>query len=106
MGYPDGERPPGPDEVVRMSEDAVEAVRRRFRGVAQVLYNSSEDLPDAYSTLGTAVGSFHTQIDDGLTPFTASWQATFGICSDEARLIAGNTNRLAVDLDRLDQGSA
>ncbi|NUR07607.1 MAG: hypothetical protein HOQ22_16315 [Nocardioidaceae bacterium] len=101
MGRPDDEVPTG---VIEMTAEAVHTVRRRFTTTGQTLYNMSEDLPDAWSDLGTAVGQFYQQIDEGLSPFTASWQASFSLCEDEARLIAGNTSRLSIDLDRLDIG--
>ncbi len=95
----------GSSGVIKMSDDAVERVRHRFRTTAQTLYNMSEDLPGGYSDLGAAVGQFYNEIDVGLSPFTASWQASFSLCEDEARLISGNTNNLWVDLTKLDSGS-
>ena len=96
---------PGASGVIMMTTSAVHQVRQRFRTTAQTLYNMGEDLPGAYSDLGAAVGQFYDEIDSGLSPFTASWQASFSLCEDEARLISGNTNNLSVDLDKLDSGA-
>jgi hypothetical protein len=95
----------GPSGVIEMTDEAVHRVRQRFRTTATTLYNMAENLPDGYSDLGSAVGQFYNEIDTGLSPFTASWQASFSLCEDEARLISGNTNNLAIDLAKLDSGS-
>jgi hypothetical protein len=93
---------PGASGVITMTTSAVHQVKQRFGTTAQALYNMGEDLPGGYTDLGTAAGQFYDEIDAGLSPFTASWQASFSLCEDEARLISGNTGNLAIDLDRLD----
>lgn len=95
----------GASGVIKMTTAAVHQVKQRFRTTAQTLYNMSDDLPDGYTDLGAAVGQFYDEIDAGLSPFTASWQASFSLCEDEARLISGNTNNLSIDLDKLDSGA-
>jgi len=88
-----------------MSRRAVDQTRKRFTTTASALYGMHEDLPDALGTLGTGVGSYHAEIDQGLTPFTASWQAVFDLCEREAETISANVNQLWIDLGRLDGGS-
>lgn len=97
---------PGASGVVKMSDEAVRTVKRRFRSTAQVAYGASEDLPDALSDLLTGCGQFQGEMAGGITPFTASWQSTFELVETEARTIAGNVNKLSIDLDRLDDGAS
>lgn len=96
----------GASGVVKMSDEAVRTVKKRFRTTAQVVYGAADDLPDALSDLVTAAGQFQGEISGGVTPFTASWQTTFDLVETEARTIAGNVNNLSVDLSRLDDGAS
>lgn len=106
MGRPDGGGGGSADGVVKMSDEAVRTVKKRFRTTALEAYGASEDLPDALEQLGSAAGPFYAELAGGATPFTASWQATLEVIRTEAQLIAGNVNNLSIDLDRLDDGSS
>ena len=101
--FPEG---PGASGVVRMSDEAVRTVKKRFRSTAQTVYGASEDLPDALGDLLSGCGQFEGEMAGGVTPFTASWQTTFELVEDEARTIAGNVNKLSIDLSRLDDGAS
>lgn len=106
MGFPEERDTPGAAGVVKMSDEAVRTVRRRFRATAQVVYGASEDLPDALSDLASAAGQFSGEISAGTVPFTASWQSTFELVAGEAETISSNVNNLALDLGALDVGAS
>lgn len=105
MGRPDGDGG-GSGGVVKMSDEAVREVKKRFRTTALEAYGAAEDLPDAFEQVGRAAGQFYAELAGGAAPFTASWQATLELIQVEAKLIAGNVNNLSIDLDRLDSGNS
>ncbi|KAA1427198.1 hypothetical protein [Nocardioides antri] len=93
----------GPAPVLKMTDEAVRTVRQRFDGLSELCEGIVEDLPDGYTQVTEGCGSFFAQIDPGITAFTASWQVTFALSSDQAKAISTNINQMSIDLSGLDR---
>jgi hypothetical protein len=93
----------GQQTVVKMTPEAEQTVRRRFESLGELCYGIAEYVPTGYTAVTEACGSFFAQIDPGISAFTASWQTTLVLTSDEAEAIAGNVNRMYVDLTTVDR---
>lgn len=102
MVHPDREGS-GQAPVLKMTDDAVRTVRGRFNGLADLCDGIVQELPDGYSLVTEACGSFFAQIDPGITAFTASWQVTLALTADQGHAIAKNINQMSIDLSDLDR---
>lgn len=93
----------GPAPVLKMTDEAVATVKGRFNGLADVCEGVVEELPDAYTLVTEACGSFFAQIDPGISAFTGSWQVTLALTADQGHAIAKNINQMSIDLSDLDR---
>lgn len=91
---------------VRMTDAAAAAVNNRFDDLAAELTNSCSVIARAASQMDSGAGEFAGSIGDGTATFAISWREAFTVCGTAAAIIAGNTNRLSVDLARLDRDAS
>lgn len=87
---------------IRMTEAAARQVRNRFDDLAAAFRNTRGELETITGLLDEAAGEFAGSMAAGSGAFAVSWREAFSVCSRTSAVIAGNTNQLAVDLDRLD----
>ncbi len=106
MARPDGDEGGVTPSVVKMSDQAVRVVRNRFNDLSAEFRNGTDPLRRHYYDLRDAAGQFADDLDDGASRFLISWTDVFEVCGESAGLIAGNTNRMLVDLERIDTDSS
>ena len=84
------------------SYTALAEVKNRFNDLAAALRNVGTPLGRSHDTALDGAGQFTTELRPGAVAFLLSWREVFGVCSESAGLIAGNTGKTAVDLKALD----
>lgn len=93
----------GQAPVLKMTDEAVQTVKGRFNGLAELCDAVGQELPDGYSLVTEACGPFFAQIDPGITAFTASWTTVLALTADQGHAIAKNVNQMSIDLTDLDR---
>ena len=66
----------------------------------------SSTISGARTDIVAGAGEFSSSLDSEVTTFVKSWSQGLGIVSTSTGLIAHNTNTLALDLTKVDRGSA
>ena len=87
---------------IRMTDEAAAKVVKRFTKAAEELDGARNDIPSMRQSMETGAGEFSGALSSHAHGFEISWRQFFDQCGDSARIIAGNTNQLKVDLDRID----
>lgn len=88
--------------TIRMTDAAVQKVVRRFNRTADDLEGARGDVRTVSSTVEIGAGEFSGAIRAHADAFELSWLECLDLFADSARIIAGNTGQLKVDLDRVD----
>lgn len=88
---------------VQMSDAAARVVNDRFDNLAAEFDNSRGVIAGIAEKMVSGTGQFSGSMSDGAATFAISWRECFSLCSTSAAIIAGNTNRLKVDLEELDR---
>lgn len=89
--------------MVRMSDEAARKVKNRFSDLANEFSETRTDVGAQATWLEIGTGQFSAEIADGNATFEIGWSDLFETGRLSAALVAGNTNALHVDLERLDQ---
>lgn len=89
--------------MVRMSDEAARKVKNLFGDLANEFSETGADVGAHASWLEIGAGQFSSEIADGNATFEIGWRDLLNTGRLSAALIAGNTNALRVDLERLDQ---
>ena len=92
--------------AVRMSDAAARTVNNRFEDISAEFFNSTGVIAAIGSRLEAGAGEFSAAIADGSATFAISWREAFRVCGTTAGVIAGNTNRMSVDLALLDRDAS
>lgn len=88
--------------AITMSKEAAAKVVKRFHKAEDELSGVRGSITALSQQMTAGAGEFSGAIDPGADAFRVSWRAFLDQCIDSAQIIAGNTNQLEVDLDRLD----
>jgi hypothetical protein len=91
---------------VRMSDQVAATINNRFDDLAAELTNSTDELTGIVSDIDSGCGQFSSSISSGTSAFSLSWREAFKVCGTSASIIAGNTNRMSVDLTVLDRDAS
>lgn len=92
--------------AIRMSPEVAAQVEDRFDNLSQDFFKLSELIGTARDTVESACGSFASDMQAFTPNFESGWTTTFDIGSESAGLIAGNTNQLQVDLEKVDRDAS
>ncbi|MDZ5619214.1 hypothetical protein [Nocardioides bizhenqiangii] len=92
--------------VIRMSPEVAAQVEDRFDNLAQDFFNLSDLVVTARHQLDGACGDFSSDMQGYTQTFESGWSQTFDIASECAGLIAGNTNQVMVDLQKVDRDAS
>lgn len=92
--------------AITMSPEVAAQVEDRFDNLSQDFFNLSDLISTARITIESACGEFTADMQAYTPNFENGWTQTFDIASESAGLIAGNTNRLQVDLEAVDRDAA
>lgn len=88
--------------TIRMSDEVAAQVEDRFDNLAQDFVNLGDLVATARGQIDGACGEFSDLMGGYTGNFKSGWATSLQIASDSSGLIAGNTNQLKVDLDKLD----
>lgn len=88
---------------VKMSDEAAKTVENRFDNLAQEFWDLKSVMDTVEQSIETATGTLYSQCSGDVGDFRIGWRATFDVSCTSAALIAGNTNRMHVDLTALDR---
>lgn len=95
-----------PGMAIRMSPEVAAQVEDRFDNLSQDFYNLSRLIKTARSNIESGCGTFAPDMEAFTPNFENGWILTFDIGSECAGLIAGNTNQLQVDLEKVDRDAS
>lgn len=90
---------------IRMSPEVAGQVRGRFSDLSAEFTNSVRTVAEIVTSIEIGTGEFGKAIADGTGAFDISWREAFAVCGTTSAVIAGNTNRLSIDLDALDRSA-
>jgi hypothetical protein len=88
---------------MRMTDEAAARIEDRFDNLSQDFWQLMEKVPGMRTDIETAAGDFSSEISGYTGIFESGWKTTFEIGSRSAGLIAGNTNAMHLDLNKLDR---
>lgn len=88
--------------TIQMSDDVAAQVEDRFDNLAQDFVHIGEQVEAGVPQISAACGEFAADMESYTGNFATGWTTTLEIASTSAGLIAGNTNQLKVDLDKVD----
>ena len=91
---------------IAMSAAAAATVNNRFDDLSAEFTNSCGQLTSIVAALDAGAGELSSSMSSGTASFAISWREAFQVCGTTAGVIAGNTNRLSVDLGRLDRDAS
>jgi hypothetical protein len=91
---------------VRMTDEAAAKINNRFDDLAAEFHNATDEITTISTDVGSGAGEFVSSISDGTSALSLSWHEAFKVCSTAASIIAGNTNRMKVDLHSLDRDAS
>ncbi len=89
--------------VIRMSAEVAARVKDRFDNLSNEFDETDPLLASRAGSVELACGEFADEVTTGCDTMRLGWRSLFGVCTDAAGLIAGNTNALHVDLTAVDQ---
>lgn len=89
--------------AIRMSDEVAAQVEDRFDNLSQDFFNLATLVVTARHQVEGACGEFSSDMQAHTPTFESGWKGTFEIASESAGLIAGNTNKLKVDLEAVDR---
>lgn len=92
--------------AITMSKEAAAKVVKRFHKAEDELSGVRGSITGLSLQMNAGAGEFSGVIDPGADAFRLSWRAFLDQCIDSAQIIAGNTNQLEVDLERIDADNA
>lgn len=87
---------------VRMTDAAAKVINDRFDNLSAEFDNSRSLISTYAAQMLTGAGEFSSTVETGAGSFDISWRDSFEVCCNSAGLIAGNTNRFKVSLERID----
>jgi hypothetical protein len=88
---------------VQISDAAARAINDRFDNLAAEFDNSRSVVSAVAERMISGAGEFSGAMATGAGSFDIAWRECFSLCSTSAALVAGNTFRFKVELDRLDR---
>lgn len=89
-----------------MTAEAAATINNRFDDLAAEFNNTAAELSTIVNDIQSGAGQFASSISGGTSAFSLSWREAFKVCGTAAQIIAGNTNRLSVDLTVLDRDAS
>lgn len=91
---------------IRMTAEAAERIRSRFGSTSRELEGADASLTGMARDLVEACGELGDAIAVEAHDFRGSWRSVYRYCGEASALVAGNVNRMRIDLDRLDRGTS
>ncbi|NUR09841.1 MAG: hypothetical protein HOQ22_02975 [Nocardioidaceae bacterium] len=91
---------------VRMTDEAAARINNRFDDLAAEFHNTTDELSTIVSDIDAGAGEFVGSISSATSAFSLSWREAFDVCGKASAIIAGNTNRLSIDLTVLDRDAS